>query len=125
MSVNQNLHNYFDIHVCLSLRRPSASASGIGITSHFRFLLCSEFQKPSQTATERGEAELRILDFKTTWSEFQKGSPTAAERGEAELRIFDFKTTWSKFQKPGHTTAKRGIAELCILNFCTLEAGTS
>ena len=57
----------------------------------------SEFHKPSQTATERGEAELRLLYFKTTWSEFQKGSPTAAERGKAKLRIFDFKTTWSEF----------------------------
>ena len=51
-----------------------------------------EVQRPSQTAAERGEAELRILDFKTTWSEFQKPSQTAAERGEAELRILDFKT---------------------------------
>ena len=53
---------------------------------------------PSQTAAERGEAKLRILNFKTTWSEFQKASPTAAERGEAELRILNFKTTWSEFQ---------------------------
>ena len=52
---------------------------------------------PSQTAAERGEAELRILDFKTTWSEFQKPSQTAAERGEAELRILNFKTTWLEF----------------------------
>ena len=36
------------------------------VTSHFRFLSCTEFLKPSQTAAERGEAELRILDFKTT-----------------------------------------------------------
>ena len=89
---SKNLHNYFNIHVCLSLRRRPSSV----VTSHFRFLLCSEFQKPSQTATERGEAELRILDFKTTWSEFQKASQTAAERGEAELRILNFKTTWSE-----------------------------
>jgi len=26
----------------------------------------SEFQKPSQTATEQGEAKQRMLDFKTT-----------------------------------------------------------
>ena len=38
--------------------------------SHFRVPSCSEFQKPSQTAAERGEAELRILNFKTPWSEF-------------------------------------------------------
>ena len=49
--------------------------------------------KASQTATKRGEAELRIINFKTTWSEFQKPSHTATERGEAELRILDFKTT--------------------------------
>ena len=52
----------------------------------------------------RGEAELRILDFKTTWSEFQKPSPTTAERGKAKLRILDFETTWSEFQKPSQTT---------------------
>ena len=45
----------------------------------------------------RGEAEVRILNFKTTWSEFQKASQTAAERGEAELRILNFKTTWAEF----------------------------
>ena len=58
---------------------------------------------PSQTAAERGKAELHILDFKTSWSEFQKPSKTAAERGEAELRILDFKTTWSEFQRPSQT----------------------
>ena len=42
---------------------------------------------------ERGEAELRILDFKTTWSEFKKPSQTATQRGQAELRILNFKTT--------------------------------
>ena len=63
------------------------------VTSHFRFLSCTEFLKPSQTAAERGEAELRILDFKTTWSEFQKASQTATKQGNDELRILDFKTT--------------------------------
>ena len=53
-------------------RRPSRPVLSRPVPSHFRFLSCSEFQKPSQTAAERGEAELRILDFKTTWSEFQK-----------------------------------------------------
>ena len=31
---------------------------------------------PSWTTAEQGEAELRILNFKTTWSEFQKSSQT-------------------------------------------------
>ena len=64
---------------------------------------------PSQTAAERGEAELRILDFKTTWSEFQKPSQTASEQGKAELRIFDFKTTQSEFQKPSQTPGSMGV----------------
>jgi len=54
----------------------------------------------SQAVTEQGEAELRIFDFKTTWSKFQKPSQTTTEQGEAKLRILNFKTTWSEFQKP-------------------------
>ena len=56
---------------------------------HF-WAIFSELQKPSQTAAERDEAELRILYFKTTWSEFQKPSQTAAERGEAELHLNNY-----------------------------------
>ena len=38
-------------------------------------------------------AVVRILDFKTTWSEFQKASQTATEQGNAKLRIINFKNT--------------------------------
>ena len=41
----------------------------------------------------RGEAEVRILNFRTTWSEFQKASQTATKRCNAELRILNFKET--------------------------------
>ena len=41
----------------------------------------------------RGKAELRILNFKTTWSEFQRPCQTATERGEAELGIYNLKKT--------------------------------
>ena len=73
--------------------------------------------------SRRGKAEVRILNFKTTWSEFQKASQTATERGKAELRILNFKTTWSEFQRPSQT----GPKELCALAHlgCTREAGTS
>ena len=67
-----NLHNYFNIHVCPSLRRRRRRRPSRPVPSHFRVSSYSEFQMPSQTAAERGEAELRILHFKTTWSEFQK-----------------------------------------------------
>ena len=46
------------------------------------------FWSPSDPCRQ-GEAEVRILDFKTTWTEFQKASQTATKRGNAELRILD------------------------------------
>ena len=76
------------------------------VLSHFRVSLHLEFQRPSQTTAEQGEAKLRILDFKTTWSELQKVSLTSAERGKAMLRILDFKTTWLEFQKGSQTAAE-------------------
>ena len=54
-------------------------------------------KKSSLTAAERGEAELHILNSKTTWSEFQKPSQTAGEQGEAKLHILYYKTTYSEF----------------------------
>ena len=45
---------YFDIHVRPSLwQRPP-------VPSHFGFLSCSEFQKHSQTAAERGKADTQF-----------------------------------------------------------------
>ena len=53
-----------------------------------------------------------ILNFKSTWSEFQNSSQTATERGEAELHILDFEATWSEVQEPCHTATERGKAKL-------------
>ena len=36
--------------------------------------------RPQWDSCHRGEAEVRILNFKTTWSEIQKASQTATER---------------------------------------------
>ena len=71
--------------------------------------------RPQSDHCRRGEAKVRILNFKTTWSEFQKLGQTATERGKAELHTLDFKTTWSEFQKPSQTAATQGKAELRIL----------
>ena len=38
-------------------------------------------------------------------------------QGKAEVRIFNFKTTWSEFQKASHTATEQCEAELCILEF--------
>ena len=40
--------------------------------------------RPQSDCCRRGEAEVRILDFKTTWSEFQKANQTATKQGNAE-----------------------------------------
>merc|ERR1712012_222597 len=82
-----------------SVLRPSSVCPKF-FFNFYRVSSYSEFQMPCQTAAEQGVAELRILDFKTTWSVLQKPSQTAATRGKAELRILNFKTTWSEFQKP-------------------------
>ena len=92
-----NLNNYFRLHVCLSFRtyvRPSVRHTFI----FFQFpavasqnvtnkscLACVKSEKyaswvtisPQWECCCRGEAEVRIIDFKTTWSEFQMPSQTA------------------------------------------------
>ena len=90
------LNNYFDFHVCLSIH-PSVVPvpSGQKLTSilasvsqnvtNRSCLVCIKSEKcaswvtltPQWDRCRRGEAEVRILDFKTTWSEFQKPSQTA------------------------------------------------
>ena len=75
--------------------------------------------RPQSDRCCRGEAEVHILDFKTTWSESQKVSQTVTEQGKAEQCIFNFKTTWSEFQKPSQTPTEQGEAKLCVLNFKT------
>ena len=72
--------------------------------------------RPQSDWCYQGEAKVRILDFKTTWSESQRVSQTAPEQGKAEQCIFDLKTTWSEFQKPSQTAAVRGEALLCVYN---------
>ena len=52
----------------------------------------------------------KLRDFQTTWSEFQKPRQTAAERGKAELCIFNFKTTCSEFQKLKQIVATNRIS---------------
>ena len=89
------LNNYFRLHVCLSFR-----------TSHFHFfrfpavvsknvtnkscLACVKNEKYASWVIIRpqwdcrcgGEAEVRIINFKTSWSEFQMPSQTAPTEGK-------------------------------------------
>ena len=84
------LNNYFDFHVRLSIRvcvclfirsfvcsfvcpkKPFSEVVSQNVTYKI-CLLCVKHEKyapsdPSWTAAERGEDELRIIKFKTTWS---------------------------------------------------------
>ena len=79
--------------------------------------------RPQSDCCHQGEAKVRILDFKTTWSKFQNTSQTATEQGKAEQCIFDFKTPWSEFQWPGQTATEQGKAKLCILDSKTTWRG--
>ena len=47
--------------------------------------------RPQSDRCRRGEAEVCILNFKTTWSKFQKPCQTAVMRGEAELHTYNLK----------------------------------
>ena len=40
--------------------------------------------RPQSDRCRQGEAEVRILNFKTTWSEFQKANQTATKQGNAK-----------------------------------------
>ena len=97
-----HLNNYFDFHVCLSFHRPSVRLCVRKLTSipavvqqnvtNKSCLVCVMSEKyafwitlrPQSDRCRRGEAKVRILDFKTTWSEFQKANQTATEQGNAE-----------------------------------------
>ena len=107
------------IYIIISTFTSVCSSPGpvLSFPSHLRASLHLEVQEPNQTTAEQGKVELRILNFKTTWSEYQKPSHTAAEQGKAKLCILNFKTTWSELQKPIQITAEQGKAELRILNF--------
>ena len=48
--------------------------------------------RPQSDRCRQGKAKARILDFKTTWSEFHKASQTATEQGNAKLRILNKKS---------------------------------
>ena len=70
---------------------------------------------PNWTAAEQGEAELRILYFKTTWSEFQIPSQNTLAKAKPRY-VF-------RVSSPSRVSPK----ELCALAHlgCTRAAGTS
>ena len=86
----------------------------------------------NQTAAEQGEAELRILNSKTTWSEFQKPirpllseakpsyvysiskphgqrfrNPNCCSQQHFNPLVYVY-WTWSEFQRPSQTSAAHG-----------------
>ena len=86
---SSHLNNYFNFHICLSFR-PSICASvhklvpilavvSLTVTNK-SCLVCVMSEKyecwvnlrPQWDRCSQGEAEVRILDFETTWSESQK-----------------------------------------------------
>ena len=62
------------------------------------------------------KAEIRILDFKTTWSEFQKPSQTAASKAKPSCVYSILKPHGSDFQKPIQTTTEQGKFKVYLFN---------
>ena len=82
--VNGNLNNYFDFHVRLS------------IPFRFRSVRVS---KNCQTAT--AEAKPRcVQSILKPHGQSSRLQSDRYRRGKAEVRIINFKTTWSEFQTP-------------------------
>jgi len=134
------LNNYFDFHVCLSIWfRPIVR---FHLSENLRQLLKSHHKmsiikvawwvswvknmhpgspsslRPKWDHCLQGEAEVCLLDFKTTQSEFQKASQTAAGRGKTELRLHNLKET---------SPPRVGPKQLCALAHLgrTRAVGTS
>ena len=87
----RNLNNYFDFHVCLSIRpcvcpsvcpkkAPFPAVAFQNVTNK-SCLVCVQSEKYASWATLtpqldcccRGEAKVRILNFKTTWVRVSEG----------------------------------------------------
>ena len=88
------------VHACVRKLTPIPAVVQHNVTNE-SCLVCVTSEKytfwvtlrPQSDRYRQGEAEVRILDFKTTWSEFQKASETATEQGNAKLCILNYKTT--------------------------------
>ena len=70
------------------------------------------------TTTERGEAKVHILDFKSTWLEVKKPCTTVAALGEVEQRIYNIK----KYHHP--RVCPKQLCALAHLG-CARAVGTS
>ena len=87
--------------------------------------LWSEFQKPSpsQTPTDQSEAKLMYTQFQKHMVRVPDANSDCSHRGKAEMRILNFKTTWSEFHHLPRVGPKQLYA-LAHLG-CTHESGTS
>ena len=74
--------------------------------------------RPQSDCCGQGKDEVRILDFKTTWSEFKKTSRSATERGNSKLLYHTLEL---------HHLLRVGPKQLCALAHlgCTHAADTS
>ena len=92
-----NLNNYFNFHVCLSFLRPSVRASVRKLAPIPAVV--------SKNITNKSCLVYAMSEKYSFWVTLRPQSDRCCQ-GEAEVRILDFKTTWSEFRKPSQTTAK-------------------
>ena len=139
-ALSLNLNNYFNFHVCLSIRvcvcvRVSKKVPFSEVVSqnvtNISCLVYVKYEKyaswvpsdPSWTAAERGKAKLCMFNFKTTRSEFQKPSQTAPAEAKSRCVYSILKPHGQRFiYSPGGSPK-----QLCALAHlgCSRAAGTS
>ena len=97
-----NLNNYFDFHVCLSFRLfvrssvRSSVRSCVQILYQFPAVISQNVTNKSCLVCVKSEKYAALVTLRPQWDR--------CRRGEAEVRILDFKTTWSELQMPSQTT---------------------
>ena len=111
-----NLNNYFDFHVCLSFRPPSAAVCAcVRKLALIPSVVLQNVTNKSCLVCVKSEKYESLVTLRPQWD--------CCRRGEAEVRILNFKTTWSEF----HHLPRVGPKQLCALAHlgCTRTAGTS
>ena len=111
-----NLNNYFEPHVCLSIR------GSVCLSGSVRPNLTSCPASVSQNVTNKSCLVCLKSEKYASWV-ILRPQWDCCRRGEAEVRILNFKTTWSEF----HHLPRVGPKQLCALAHlgCTRAAGTS
>ena len=87
-----NLNNYFNFHVCLSIRPSVPSVPSVRKLTSIPTRVSQNIPNKSCLVCVKSEKYASWVTFRSQWDR--------CRQGEAKVRILNFKTTWSEFQMP-------------------------